>query len=148
MESLQQICTFRIDDHFFGVPIESVQEVIRSPEVTRVPRAHPAVRGLINLRGQLLIAVDLRHRMNLGTTDMAQKSVNVVLRTEDDVLALIVDAMDDVLELTEDQFEPPPETVDADVRSLIRGVYKLEGRLLLLLNIENAIDVNAVSEIT
>ena len=129
MESLQKICTFRIDDHFFGVPIESVQEVIRSPEVTRVPRAHPAVRGLINLRGQLLIAVDLRHRMNLGTTDMTQKSVNVVVRTDDDVL------------------EPPPETVDADVRTLIRGVYKLEGRLLLLLNIENAIDVNAVSEV-
>ncbi len=147
MESLRQICTFHIDDHFFGVPIENVQEVIRSPEVTRVPRAHPAVRGLINLRGQLLIAVDLRHRMNLGTSDMTQKSVNVLLRTDDDVVALIVDGMDEVLELEEDQFEQPPETVDASVRTLIRGVYKLEGRLLLLLDIENAVDVTAVSDV-
>ena len=147
METQRQICTFTLDEHYFGVPVEKVQEIVYSREMTRVPLAHPAVRGLVNLRGQLLTTIDLRCRLNLGEATGGpqatgdRRQVNVVLRSQDGIVALLVDAMGDVLELDETLFETPPETLDPFIRRLIEGVYKLDERLLLILDTENTVDL-------
>src|SRR5262245_37201472 len=102
--------------------------------MTRVPLAHPVVRGLINLRGQIVTAIDLRRRLDFPDPPADQLPVNVVVNTDDGAVSLLVDDIGDVLQVSEELFEPPPETLRGLARKLIRGAYKLNDRLLLLLD--------------
>src|SRR5262249_26109126 len=122
-----------------------VQEVIRTQQMTRVPLAPKAVRGLINLRGQIVTAIDLRERLGLPPLGADHDPMNVVVRTDDGAVSLLVDEIGDVLETDADEFEPVPETVTAFARELIRGVFKLPGRLLLILETERLLGLEAVS---
>ena len=141
MSKKSQFCTFFLDKHFFGVEVQKVQEVILYQEMTRVPLAPAAVRGLINLRGQIVTAIDLRHRLGLGERPSDKLFMNVVLRLDNNPVSLLVDKIGDVVEVEEEIFEPPPETLQGLARELIGGVYKLENRLLLILNIEKTVDL-------
>lgn len=138
MAAPQQFCTFFIDSQFFGVPVQQVQEVIRYQEMTRVPLVPRVIRGLINLRGQIVVAVDLRRRLGLSDRPDDQLPMNVVVRTADGAVSLLVDEIGDVLEVQEDTFERPPETLQNISRELILGVHKLPNRLLLILDTEKA----------
>ena len=126
-------------DQFFGVPVQRVQEVIRYQEMTRVPLTPPVIRGLINLRGQIVMAVDLRRRFGMEDRPESQLPMNVVVRTDDGAVSLLVDEIGDVLEVDEGSFEGPPETVQDETRELVRGVYKLRERLMLVLDTERAV---------
>ena len=141
MPDARQYCTFFVDGHFFGLDLLKVQEIIRYQELTRVPLARPVVRGLINLRGQIVTAIDLRRRLELNDRPDDQFPVNVVVHTEDGPVSLLVDEIGDVLEVPERDFERPPETLQGPARELIRGAYKLEGRLLLILDTERAVNL-------
>ena len=134
-----QFTTFFLDGLFFGIDVLKVQEVILYQDMTRVPLAPPEVMGLINLRGQIVTALDLRRRLGLRPRPADARPLNVVVRTDDGPVSLLVDEIGDVLEIAEDQMERPPETVDACARELLRGVYKLEGRLLLILDTERTV---------
>jgi purine-binding chemotaxis protein CheW len=96
------------------------------------------VQGLINLRGQIVTAIDLRRRFELADRPDGQRPMNVVLRTDDNPVSLLVDEIGDVLQIREETFEAPPETIRGVARELIRGVFKLENRLLLVLDTERA----------
>jgi purine-binding chemotaxis protein CheW len=139
MSETRQFCTFRLDDHFVGVEVELVQEVIRYQEMTPVPLAAPAVSGLINLRGQIVTAVDLRTCLGMPARSSGKLPMNVVVRASDRVVSLLVDEIGDVLDVDSDSFEKPPSTVDKIDRALFTGVYKLEDRLLLVLDTERAV---------
>ena len=139
----RQFCTFYLGDRFFGVPVMQVQEVIRYQEMTRVPLAADAVEGLINLRGQIVTAIDLRRRLGLEERAEDQLPMNVVVRSEEGVVSLLVDEIGDVLEVDEEIHEAPPETMQGMGAELIQGVYKLQDRLLLILDTEKAIRVDA-----
>jgi purine-binding chemotaxis protein CheW len=141
MEAKKQFSTFVVDRLLFGVEVEKVQEVIRYQEMTRVPLAPPVVKGLINLRGQIVTAVDLRRRLDLHERAMADLPMNVVVRHEDGAVSLLVDEIGDVLEVEEENFELPPETLDSKARELIRGVYKLSDRLMHVLDTNAAVSV-------
>lgn len=134
-----QYCTFTLDGLYFGVDVLKVQEVIRYQEMTRIPGAPAVVSGLINLRGQLVTALDLRCRLQLQPRPADQLPMNVVVRTEEGATSLLVDEIGDVIELDDSTHERPPETIDAVTREVVRGVHKLEGRLLLVLDIERLI---------
>jgi purine-binding chemotaxis protein CheW len=136
----QQFCTFFVDRQFFGVPVQQVQEVIRYQEMTRVPLVPPVIRGLINLRGQIVIAVDLRRRLKASDRAGDQLPMNVVVRTSDGAVSLLVDEIGDVLEVQDEALEPVPETLQGAARALIRGVYKLPKHLLLILDTEKAVN--------
>jgi purine-binding chemotaxis protein CheW len=136
-----RFCTFFLDGHFFGVPVQQVQEVIRYQEMTRVPLVPPVVRGLINLRGQIVTAIDLRRRLGMTERPPDQLPMNVVVRTDDGALSLLVDEIGDVIEVEEETFEQPPETMKGIAANVIRGVHKLPGRLLLVLDTERAVEV-------
>jgi purine-binding chemotaxis protein CheW len=139
-----QYCTFRLDGHLFGVPVGSVQEVLRQQELTTVPQAPAEVSGLINLRGQIITTLDLRTRLGLGPRPPEASAINVVVRTADGgVVSLLVDEIGDVLEPGEETFELSPETVPAHVRALVPRVCKLDGHLMLVLDTELAVQVGA-----
>ena len=137
----KQLSTFEVDGQHFGVDVASVQEVIRFQQMTRVPLAPTAVGGLINLRGQVVTAIDLRERLGLPPRPEGQLPMNVVVRVDEEAVSLLVDAIGDVVDVTTDQFEPPPETLTGPRRDLIHGAYKLPDRLLLALDVYRAVDV-------
>jgi purine-binding chemotaxis protein CheW len=139
MTENRQLCTFVLDGLLFGVEVMNVQEVIRFQEMTKVPLASSMVRGLINLRGQIVTAIDMRARLRLPPLRGEQQPMNVVLRTSDGVVSLLVDDIGDVLELDGRVFERAPETLGAVFREVVLGVYKLEQRLLLLLDVERIV---------
>ena len=145
MDNPQQFCTFFLRDQFFGVPVQQVQEVIRYQEMTRVPLMPQVIRGLINLRGQIVMAVDLRRRFGMEDRPESQLPMNVVVRTEDGAVSFLVDEIGDVLEVDEESFERPPETMQGQTRELVRGVYKLRERLMLVLDTERAVTCEEVS---
>jgi purine-binding chemotaxis protein CheW len=135
----QQFCTFFLEDQFFGVPVEQVQEVIQYQEMTRVPLVPEVIRGLINLRGQIVTAVDLRRRFGMEDRPDSQLPMNVVVRTDDGAVSFLVDEIGDVLEADEENFERSPETLQGQARELVCGVYKLQERLMLVLDTERAV---------
>jgi len=141
-QSSQQFSTFFLDGLYFGVEVLKVQELIRYQEMTRVPLASRVVRGLINLRGQIVTAIDLRCRFDLPERAVDRVPMNVVVRTDDGAVSLQVDEIGDVVEVHEEQFERAPETIKGQATDLITGVYKMQDRLLLVLDVERAIDVD------
>jgi purine-binding chemotaxis protein CheW len=141
MSETQQYCTFLLDGRYFGVEVQQVQEVIRYQELTRVPLASPVVSGLINLRGRIVTAIDLRRRLSLADRPAGKLPMNVVVRTGDDAVSLLVDEIGDVIEVPTDAFEKPPDTLRGDARTLVVGAYKLENRLMLVLDTKCAVDV-------
>ena len=146
MAHTSQFCTFYLDKLLFGVELKGVQEVIRTLEMTKVPLAPEVVSGLINLRGQIVTAVDLRRRLELEPAPPDMLAMNVVVRSEDGAVSLLVDEIGDVVEVDETSFEPPPETLRGSVRTMIVGVHKLNDRLMHVLDIEKACQMAEVAE--
>jgi purine-binding chemotaxis protein CheW len=146
MAHASQFCTFYLDKLLFGVELKSVQEVIRSQDVTRVPLAPEVVSGLINLRGQVVTAVDLRRRLELEPRASGVFAMNVVIRADDGPISMQVDEIGDVVEVEESSFELPPETLRGGVRTMITGVHKLHERLMLVLDIEKACQMTKSAE--
>ena len=140
MTEKKQYSTFFLDGLFFGVPVEKVQEVLRFHEMTRVPLAPPVVTGLINLRGQIVTALDLRRRLLLRDRATADRPMNIVIRTAGGAVSLLVDEIGDVVEVEEESFELPPDTLAASSRELIEGVYKLNDRLMHVLDTEKVVN--------
>ncbi|HVI08479.1 MAG TPA: chemotaxis protein CheW [Candidatus Binatia bacterium] len=136
-----QFCSFYLDKLLFGVELHGVQEVMRSLDMTQVPLAPDVVSGLINLRGQIVTAVDLRRRLELGPAPPGTRPMNVVVRSGDGAMSLVVDQIGDVVEVDEDTFEAPPETLRGLVRSMILGVHKLDKQLLHVLDVEKACEM-------
>ena len=137
----KQYATFFLNGLFFGVEVLKVQEVIRYQEMTRVPIAPAMIEGLINLRGQIITAIDLRRRLEFPDRPAGQLPMNVVVRTDDGAVSLLVDEIGDVLEVSEQQFERPPETLQGSARDLIQGAYKLADQLLVILDPELIVTV-------
>lgn len=137
----RQYSTFFVDGFLFGVEVLQVQEVLRYQEMTRVPLAPEVIEGLINLRGQIVTAIDMRRRLRLPPRAGGQTPMNMVVRTEDGAVSLLVDEIGDVLDVDAATYERPPENLDPAARDLIRGVYKLKDRLLLVLDAERTVDL-------
>ena len=134
----QQFCTFSLQQQLFGVPVQKVQEIIRYQHTTRVPLVANVIRGLINLRGQIVMAVDLRRRLGMEEHNLDIEPVNVVVRTQEGSVSLLVDSIGDVVEVEEDTFEKPPQTLSETMRELITGVHKLDSELMHVLDTEKA----------
>lgn len=134
-----QLCTFMVDDLFFGVEVTKVQEVLRAQPMTRVPLSPRMVRGLINLRGQIVTAVDLRACLGFGARADGEPPMNVVVRGTDGCVSLLVDTIGDVIEVDDGAFELPPSTMRSAHRHMIASVCKLPRQLLLVLIPERAL---------
>jgi len=145
MANPKQFCTFFLNGLYFGVEVMNVQEVLRYQQMTRVPLASPIVEGLINLRGQIVTAIDLRRRLELPVRAGETLPMNIVVRASEGAVSLLVDEIGDVVEIDDDVFESPPETLRGVARDLIKGVYKLQARLLLVLDMERTVTLSGVT---
>jgi len=138
---MSQLSTFRVGKYLFGVDVSLVQEVVRLQSITPVPLASPEIAGLINLRGEVLTAIDLRARLGMPKSESNRDPVNVVIRVDNEPVSLLVDEIGGVLEVAQVPFEQTPSTVDERVKDLLLGAYTLPDRLLLALNAARVLDV-------
>ena len=159
----QQLCTFRLAGLYFGVPANTVQEMIRTSSHTRVPLVSPVIHGLVNLRGEIVTTIDLRHRLGFPPADRGQHiddddntagsdssdsgpivATNVVIRTGDTAVSLVVDAIGDVITVDNASFEAVPTTLNEQCRAVVDGIYQLDDELLLTIDLDRLLDVDAV----
>src|ERR1700683_202181 len=138
--------TFFVADLFFGVDVLRVQGVLRFQQMTCVPQAPGVIEGLINLRGQIVTAIDMRRRLRLPPRAEDKSPMNIVVRTTDGAVSLLVDEIGGVLDMDPATYERPPENLDPAARELIRGIYKLKGRLLLVLDAERTAEITDSSK--
>ncbi|HET6438206.1 MAG TPA: chemotaxis protein CheW [Anaeromyxobacter sp.] len=139
MADVLQICTFVVEGRTFALPVNEIREVVRSLAVTPVPLSNGAVRGLVNLRGQIAMAVDLRRRLDLPARAEGTDEVNVVVEAPEGPVCLTVDDVGDVIVVSGADIERPPETLRASVRELVRGICKRNEDLVLLLDTSRAV---------
>ncbi|MBW7956347.1 MAG: chemotaxis protein CheW [Deltaproteobacteria bacterium] len=143
-----QLVTFRLGREEFSLDILRVQEIIRHMELTRVPKTPDFVDGVINLRGKVIPVLDLRKRFGLGTDEMTNETRIIVVEVDNKTVGLKVDAVSEVLRLPADRVEAPPEMVTGVESEYIKGVGKLDGRLLILLDVEKVLSRNEKDALT
>lgn len=148
MGERSQYCTFWVDGLFFGVAVSGVQEVLRYQPLTAVPSAPEAIRGLINLRGQIVTAVDLRCRIGLPPRADGDLPMNVIVRSRGEVVSLLVDDIGDVIDTGDLELEAVPANVPSVVQDVVTGVLALPDAVLLVLDADRAADVSVVPATT
>jgi purine-binding chemotaxis protein CheW len=137
----RQYSTFRVADMFMGIELTRVQELLRYQEMTSVPLAPRAIEGLINLRGQIVTALDVRRILGLPVVESDDAlPMNIVIQSEGGAVSLLVDEICDVLDVPLEAAMPLPENLPPQQRELIEGVYQLESGLLLVLNTERVLE--------
>lgn len=139
MKDSTQLTTFTIGQDLYGIEVSFVQEVTGNLPIIHVPLAPSFVQGLINLRGQIATAIGLRQLFHLPANPDGRGAMSVVCRFEGNLVSLLVDSIGDVMEVSQSSFEAPPKTVPDSVRRFLKGVYKIDGALL------SVIDVSQIS---
>ena len=145
MTSARQFCTFYLDHLLFGVESQKIQEVVTYRELRPVPLAPPVVSGLMNLRGQVVVVLELRRQLELPERPSDMPPVCLVVHAASGTVCLLADEVGNVVEVEDATFEPSPETLSERLRSVILGVHKLEHQLMHVLDTDRACEVQAVS---
>jgi purine-binding chemotaxis protein CheW len=138
-----ELLTFRLEDALLGVDVGAVQEVLSGVLLTAVPRSPVSVAGLVNLRGRVVLALDLRALMGRPHRGPEEAKASVILGSRGLRVCLVVDRIGDVVRVADCQFEPPPQTLGAPARHLVRGAYTLEHDLLLALDVDSLLEVTS-----
>lgn len=137
---MKQYCTFFIDKLLYGIDVMHVQEVIRHRIMSKVPLAKSQIKGLLNLRGQIVPTFDLRTSFGLSGCENIDDQINLIVFTNDGIISLLADDIGDVITVDDEEFEPVPESVDEKAKELFTGVYKLKNRLLTIVNLTTLIN--------
>lgn len=137
-----QLCGFKIKGDCYAISVLDVQEVIKPHSLTKVPLSPPYVKGLINLRGQIVTSISLRKLFGMDDREEGEEHMNIIVRNGDSLYALMVDEILDVIDVHEGSFEKIPETISEKIRKYIKGVYKLSDSLLILLDLEKVLTVD------
>jgi len=134
-EKHSDFVTLMIENQLFGIPVLQVQDVLRDVRVTRVPLAPAEIAGNLNLRGRIVTAIDMRGRLGMKPREASEKYMNVVVEQKGELFSLIVDRVGEVLSLPDSNFERNPPTLDRHLRDVSKGIYQLDNRLLVILDI-------------
>jgi purine-binding chemotaxis protein CheW len=136
-----QLVTFVTERYTFGLDVLDVQEVLNQQHMTPVPLAPPEILGLINLRGHIVTAIDMRERLKMPTSRGGAAQMNIILQLRDGCASLVVDSVGDVITVEQENYLPPPPSLDAPLNDMVCGVYKLDDRLLMHIDPDNACEL-------
>jgi purine-binding chemotaxis protein CheW len=137
----REFVTVTIADQIFGIPVLSVRDVLGPQKITRVPLAQPEVAGALNLRGRIVTAIDVRRRLNLPARPKEMTGMSVVVEHRGEPYSLMIDAVGEVLSLPAEAFERAPPTLNPRWRDVSSGIYRLDGRLLVVLDVERLLQI-------
>lgn len=143
---LLQLVTFGIGEEEFGIDILKVQEIIRTMAITKVPNSPPHVQGVINLRGKVIPVIDLRSRFLLESKQHDSQTRIIVVDLHSVVIGFVVDGVSEVLRIQSNTVEPPPPVVSGIESEYIKGVGKLDNRLLILLDLDKLIPIEELTQ--
>ena len=135
--------TMTIGDHLFGLPIFRVQDVFVPARVTRVPLAPPEVAGILNLRGRVVTAIDMRSRLDLGARAPGTPVMAIGIELKGEFYGLLVDSVGEVLQLRNDACEANPANLDAGLARVAAGIYRLEGQLMVVLDVDRVLEMTS-----
>lgn len=133
--------TMKVVDQMFGVPVLLVRDILGVQSLTRIPLASPEIAGVLNLRGRVITAIDMRRRLGLPPCDPGMRTMSVVVERAGELYSLIVDSVGEVASLSREIFKETPATVNPRWRGFCNGIYCLRGELLIALDIENLLDI-------
>jgi len=139
--NLIEYVTVSLDDQLFGLPISRVQDVFIPDRLTHVPLAPPQIAGVLNLRGRIVTAIDMRRRLGLPQRDGKTPAIAVGIELKGESYGLLVDAVGEVMKLQKELCEPKPANIDARLAEVTSGVYRLDGHLLVVLDIDRVFDM-------
>lgn len=128
--------TIWLDGQMCGIPVLEVHDVLSKQVITKIPKSPAAVAGVLNLRGQIVTAIDLRKRLHLDDREEGVEEMNIVVEHEGEPYSLMIDTVGDVLSLSENAFEKNPVTLEACWQAVSAGIFRLEEELLVILDIE------------
>jgi purine-binding chemotaxis protein CheW len=138
---LSDYVTFTTGGQLFGLPIERVQDVFRPAHITRVPLAGPEIAGVLNLRGRIVTAIELRSRLGLGNREPDRTAMAIGIEHRGESFGLLVDAVGEVMKLPGNEREPNPINLDRNLSRVSAGIYRLDGQLLVILDIDRVLDL-------
>lgn len=142
-EDLDDFVTFFIENQMFGIPVLNVQDILSPENIAAIPLAPAEVKGSINLRGRIVTVIDVRVRLGLEPKDMdTGENMGVTVEHGTDLYTLLVDRIGDVMGLAQNLFERNPATLDPVWREFSNGVYRLDGNLLVVLDIDRLLDIS------
>jgi purine-binding chemotaxis protein CheW len=133
--------TFTLAGQIFGLPIEHVQEVFRPSRITRVPLAGMQIAGVLNLRGRIVTAIDMRSRLDLPARSEGAAHMAIGIESGAESFGLLVDTLGEVFKLSDAEREPNPVNLDRKLARVSAGVYRLDGQLLVILDVDRVLDL-------
>lgn len=136
-----EFVTLRLCGQILGIPVMSVHDVLAAQKITPIPLAPHAVAGVLNLRGRIVTAIDLRARLGLPPRAEGETSMSIVVEHKGEPYSLLIDSVGEVLALTAGQFERNPVTLDPHWQSISDGIYRLDGELLVVIDVERMLDI-------
>jgi purine-binding chemotaxis protein CheW len=137
-----QIATFYLDSLLLGLQINQVQEINRQLEVTSVPHAPSFVKGVINLRGEVVTVVDLRQVLGLPSAEITDDCRNVIIHHRGELVGLLVDQIADILTIESREIDPPPSNVGSVEGKFFRGVHSTDDEIVVILDVDAALDTD------
>jgi purine-binding chemotaxis protein CheW len=140
---INEYVTVTIGDHLFGLPISRVQDVFVPDRLTRVPLAPAEVAGILNLRGRVVTAIEMRARLDLGTREAGRPVMAIGIELKGESYGLLVDAVGEVMQLAAGGCEAKPANLDPRLGRVAAGVYRLEGQLLIVLDVDRVLDIGS-----
>lgn len=147
-DDLLQLVIFQLGGEEFGVEIMQVQEIIRMPDITRIPQSPEYVEGVINLRGKIIVVINLDTKFDLHSKKIDDDSRIIIVEVGDNVVGMVVDSVSEVLRLSTSNVEPAPEIISAKIKAdYLKGVGKLDDRLLILLDLERVLSDDEMSQL-
>jgi len=140
-----ELVTFTIAGQLFGLPIARVQDVFKPLRMTRVPLAGADIAGVLNLRGRIVTVIDMRNRLDVQKREGGAAPMAIGIEAKNESFGLLVDAIGEVLKLPDTQREPNPINLDRKLAALSAGVYRLDGQLLVVLDIDQVLNLRGVA---
>lgn len=138
-----QFLTGYVNDHYIGVSIRSIQDVIGPQSITQIPRARHAIAGVLNLRGRIVTAIDMHKRLEEPLKDQKSPSMGIIIESQDELFSLLVDHVEDVMTINLEDIEKVPPTLNPLWQSVCSGVYQMQGKIMILLDIERILDLTS-----
>ena len=147
-DDLLQLVIFQLGGEEFGVEIMQVQEIIRMPDITRIPQSPEYVEGVINLRGKIIVVINLNTKFDLHSKELDADSRIIIVEIGENVVGMIVDSVSEVLRLSTSSVEPAPDIISTKIKAdYLKGVGKLDERLLILLDLERVLNDDEMAQL-